>query len=286
MSNLHPSHMTLLEKFASYKVLTIKQLALLCDRGLQVTRRSVRELVKKELLSKDDKFYTNRPGRREELLFLTPKGSAVLQNVGLIDDVQFSEKEQGFAVDHEILLNWFHVHLREIVRIHPQLSLQSGSQHRFLTTDSNPSTETFIPDGVFSLFNEPDNKALLFFLEVDMGTESFGSASANASTIERKILNYQEYFYSGRYKEWQKSFGCKFNGFRLLILASEFTRHSKLCKRVEVTPPNNFIWLTDQAKMFEKGLGAAIWTAAGNRDKPLQSILGSLACATPLKPSS
>jgi len=286
MSNLHPSYLALLEKFASYKVLTIKQVALLCDRSLQATRRSVRQLVKKELLSKDDKFYTNRPGRREELLFLTSKGSGILQNTGLIDDVHFSEQEQGFAVDHEILLNWFHIHLREIVRIHPQLLLQSGSRNSFLTTDSNPSTETFIPDGVFSLFNELDNKALLFFLEVDMGTESFGSASANASTIEKKILNYQEYFYSGCYKEWQKSFGCKFNGFRLLILANEFIRHSKLCKRVEVTPPNNFIWLTDQSKMFEKGLGDTIWTAAGNRDKPLQSILGSLACATPLKPSS
>jgi DNA-binding MarR family transcriptional regulator len=285
MSKIHPSYMTLLEKFVSYKILTVKQLALLCDRSLQATRRSVRELIKKELLSKDDKFYTNRPGRREELLFLTLKGSAILQNIGLIDDVQFSEQEQGFAVDHEILLNWFHIHLREIVRIHPHLSLQSGSQNRFLTTDSNPSTEIFIPDGVFSLFNESENKALLFFLEVDMGTESFGSASANASTIERKILNYQEYFYAGRYKEWQESFGCKFNGFRLLVLANEFIRHSKLCKRVAVTPPNNFIWLTDQAKMFEGGLGDAIWTAAGNRDKPLQSILGSMACATPLQPS-
>ena len=46
--------------------------------------------------------------------------------------------------------------------------------------------------------------------------------------------------------------------------------------------PSDFIWLTDQERMFSHGLSAEIWVRGGRQDAPPESILGShMACKTP-----
>ena len=48
----------------------------------------------------------------------------------------------------------------------------------------------FIPDGVCTITNRDQEKTVLFFLEVDMGTESATSPKGDPTAIEQKILNY------------------------------------------------------------------------------------------------
>ena len=284
MATLHPSYITFLSNFVTHKVLTIKQLSALSGRSLQVIRRTIRNLVEKNVLAKDDTFYSNRPGRREEIVYLTQHGIEVLKARGIIphDDSYGEILKDGFPVEHDLLVTWFQIHLRPIEKSWPNLSVYTICNPFDIKTNTGNSEETFIPDAIFCVVNNRDHKALLFFLEVDMGTESFGSSNDRASTIDKKIFNYQQYFYSGQYKQLANTFGFPFTGFRLLIVANEYQRHIALCKRIQTTPPNNFIWLTDQESMFSKGLGDTIWAAAGEHDKSGHSILGSFSCKTAL----
>ena len=132
-----------------------------------------------------------------------------------------------------------------------------------------------IPDGVFSITDSEQKKTLLFFLEVDMGTESVAGASPTPNNVRQKILNYRGYFQCGRYKRYEKEWNCELNGFRLLILVNMRARLVALCRLVMEMPPSDFIWLTDQEQMFKHGLGAKIWLRGGKDEIPPQSILGA-----------
>jgi hypothetical protein len=142
----------------------------------------------------------------------------------------------------------------------------------------------FIPDGVFSITNkEAEKKSLLFFLEVDMGTETIASPSRGPKDLRQKIIRYQDLFTSASYKGYEGVFDSKFNGFRLLFLANSAARLNSLCRLVQEMPPSDFIWLGDQEKMFSQGLSAKIWARGGRIKDPAQSILGpGFACELPL----
>jgi hypothetical protein len=143
--------------------------------------------------------------------------------------------------------------------------------------------EQLIPDGVFSITHrEIGGKTLLFFLEVDMGTETIASMDRVSKDIRRKVSNYQELFRSGTYKRYESVLKSKLNGFRLLFLANSEARLISLCRLAREMPPSDFIWLTDQGRMFSHGLAAKIWTRGGRNENPPQSILGpGLACELP-----
>ena len=192
--------------------------------------------------------------------------------------------------DHQLLVNWFRIHLAELERILPRLTV------RFLTPtspfdprkddglpfvydrvqldpeDANPVG--FTPDGVFSIHDSEEGKALLFFLEVDMGTEPQTSPSGVSRNPRDKILRYQAYFRQKGYKRYEKMWECSLGGFRLLFLTNTPTRMAKIGRLVQDTPPGGFVWVTDQERIFRQGLADAIWTRGGHLEKPPESILG------------
>jgi hypothetical protein len=129
-------------------------------------------------------------------------------------------------------------------------------------------------------------KGLLFFLEVDMDTEPVASLDRNPKDVRQKILNYQSIFQDGHYKRFEKIFGLKFNGFRLLFLPNNPARSTSLSRLAQEMPTSDFIWLTNQEKMFSDGLSAEIWARGGKMDRPPQSIIGSdLAVSAPVMDS-
>jgi hypothetical protein len=124
-----------------------------------------------------------------------------------------------------------------------------------------------------------------------MGTETIASPRRCQNDIRQKIINYQGYFKAGQYKRYEKIFKSQFNGFRLLFLTNSSSRHTSLCRLVREMPPTDFVWLTDQERMFSSGLSAKIWSRGGRDKESLHSILGDkLACKTPVmgnvKPAS
>lgn len=200
---------------------------------------------------------------------------------------------------HELLINWFRIHLIQMERLIPQLSvnyLSPGFQslapikgdrppllERVRTKNSQKEFIEFIPDGVFSITNEEISKTLLFFLEVDMGTETIASMDRDPKDIRQKILNFQALFHSSNYKRYEHIFNSILNGFRLLFLTNTASRLATLSRLVKEMPPSDFIWLTDQESMFTHGVSAEIWTKGGRYDDPPRSILGpKLACETPV----
>jgi hypothetical protein len=281
----------LLASIAEHKTLTVKQLSALSQKSFQVIRRRMRDLADEDLITTQMQGYGRGRGRPEDLIILTEKGAALLEEEGTPSGHAAWATNKGknpVSVDHLLLVNWFRIHLLQIERAMPQLSVHylspnsqpsggySSLPSERIQADHRPEKFAgFIPDGVFSITHqETDKKTLLFFLEVDNGSEALASMDRAPKDIRQKILNYQALFRSGRYKRFEHVFESKLNGFRLLFLVNSPARLISLCRLVREMPPSDFIWLTDQEKMFSHGLSAKIWARGGRNEDPLKSILG------------
>mgnify|MGYP001118890280 CR=1 FL=1 len=140
----------------------------------------------------------------------------------------------------------------------------------------------FTPDAVFATCDSVEPKTCLSFLEVDRGTETMASPKRAMTDIRQKIISYQFYFRSARYKRYEGIFDCSLRGFRLLFLTHSLGRLTALCQLVQGTPPSDFVWLTECSRLFPDGVSARIWARGGDLQGPAQSILGSLCCRAPL----
>jgi len=102
-----------------------------------------------------------------------------------------------FCADHQILLNWFRIHLNQVEKALPRVSIKlfahnspflpKNQNGRILIADYSPVPGTgmqgvkFVPDAVFSISDSVAEKTCLFFLEVDRGTETIASPKRDAS---------------------------------------------------------------------------------------------------------
>ena len=290
---LNKNDRRILFSIADCRVLTQSQIAAIQMRSKQVVRRRMRAMENEGLIHSSTQRLAGFRGRPEKIFSLSKKGVHFLE----LDDTQTKSilqriNEDNFRfLDHQLLINWFQIHLRYMEKTCPALSFRFLSSSSYLlarddnnrpfTSEQKPDSEYtenthgFTPDGVFSLSHNDNRKTLLFFLEVDLGSESLFSPKRKAGDIRKKILNYQSYFRNGRYKRYGKIWNCEFKGFRLLFLTNTHGRLVALCKLVRQTPPSNFIWLTTQEKMFSYGLSARIWFSGGKLAESPQSILGT-----------
>jgi hypothetical protein len=239
-------------------------------------------------------------GRPETIISITEKAAELLLNEGMFSEGNslIPKKNIDFlAVDHDLLINWFYIHL---IQIHQTLSdltinphapcflLNNEEKHydffkSLIRIETGDDFVEFVPDGIFTIWHRGIGKSLLFFLEVDMGTESMASLGRNSNDVRQKISNYQALFRTGHYKRYEKIFKSKYNGFRLLFLVNSSSRLVSFCRLAQEMPPSDFIWLTDQERMFTNGVSADIWVQGGRYEEPPRSILGSkLACKAPV----
>jgi len=281
----------LLKSLHQYKILTINQLSALSQRSAQVIRRRVRSLHAKNIVNKRDRSYGRRRGRPEEVIFLSKEGLELLGKKGDISNeiAHDPHEEINTALfEHDLLVNWFRIHLFHLSIAVPQLLIDYPSSNLDLIPLRSDDRRgdgkgEFRPDGVFTITDKKTKKTLLFFLEVDMGTETLSSANRNHKDLRQKITNYQDVFRTKRYKRCEKNFDAKLKGFRLLFLANTATRLTALCRLVQETPPSDFVWLTDANSMFSRGLPANIWVRGGQNNSLAESIIGpKLACDAPI----
>jgi hypothetical protein len=132
----------------------------------------------------------------------------------------------------------------------------------------------FIPDGIFTVSDSVSNKTLLFFLEVDMGTETLASPARSLKDVRQKIVNYQDLFRSGRYKRYERFFNASLNGFRLLFVTHSPSRLKTLCQLTASMLPSDFIWLSDRDRLLSSGLVDEIWVRGGVLDRQPYTIIG------------
>jgi len=292
-----------LTAIAEHRVLTASQVTAIQRKSRQVVRRRLAQLESAGFIVSTVRGFGQRRGRPEKLVTLTQEGANLLSSkYPVLRGIPINKinAEKIRCIEHQLLANWFRIHLDEIESAMPEYSI------RFLSPDSpflkrensdiplifEPSpagknaqnSSGFTPDGVFSITNREKQITLLFFLEVDMGTESVASLKRNPRDIRQKVINYQEYFRNNRYNRYEKYWDCNLKGFRLLFLTNTNSRLVVLSRLVQEMPPSRFIWLTSLEQMFSHGLSAEIWTRAGKQEAPSGSILGPSACRTPVMP--
>lgn len=295
-SELTPKELELITLIAEHRLLSTGQLARLRNRDGHRIRRAVIGLEKRGLVvvAHGGVGLGRDRGRPEKVLSLTASAVELLKAQGRlaatipVDQVTATGMR---CTQHQLLLNWFRVFLVELERCCPQFSIRllagnspliqrgpDGRATRYeeaCLTEPGKKTNAFVPDGVFWITHAGRQMTLLFFLEVDMGTEPIASGRSGSLDIRQKILNYQSCFRMRRYERYEQVTGTRLRGFRVLFLAHTAPRLAALCRLVRETPPSDFVWLTDQDHLFARGLHAPIWARGGRIDSPLQSMLGS-----------
>ena len=289
MAELSSRKLELLNLIAEYRVLLTAQVALLSGTGLRAAQKNIMKLRDSGYLTLYFHDFTGIRGRPESVCSLTDKGAELLKKGGLVDVEIANHRMTGEAivhVSHELLINWFRIHLLQIDNHIPGLQtefISASTPFQPLNADGlpiiadrvsgNDADDGFIPDGVFSIANEKQNKRLLFFLEADRSTESIVSAQ-NPVNISQKIRGYSSYFQTKGYKRYEKEWTADLNGFRVLFLTNTPQRNESICGFLKTNPSLNFVWITDKEQMFRHGVSANIWVLGGP-SSPLRSILGS-----------
>jgi hypothetical protein len=202
-------------------------------------------------------------------------------------------------LEHQIMQNWFRLHLVNANRQNKVLfediptnsSLYwQGSNYKNLYYDCQPFTTAkgkkikVIPDIVTRSFDRKSGKSLLFFVEIDRGTENLMSPDRKYQhDISGKIINYMYYWAGDVYKRYEQVWKCEFNGFRVLFVANNTKNCARLCDIISnLGDRTNFVWVTDIESLFRFGVGGQIWYPGGQRDISTESILGSLAFDRPI----
>ena len=286
--------LSMLTSIADYRILPIRHIRTIHQRNLAALRRRLRLMAEQGLIRIATQGFQPSIGRPEGLVSLLSSGVGLLQKHRLLDDnipVEYVTADKLGCLEHHMLLNEFRVQMAQVSRIIPtltvrflssmspklhQASVKNSTIHeRFQPCENSGEWIEFAPDAVFSIMHTETGKTILFFLEVDMGTETVASPQPFCPTIQQKIANYKTYFQLHHYKRYEQTWGCQLNGFRLLFLAHNTARLTTLARLVRETKPSRFIWLTDQCSLVSQGAWAPIWAQAGLTETTPKSILGS-----------
>ncbi len=298
---LTASDCEILRMVTECRIVTAPQLAALLARSAKGVRDRTSKLIAESLLEEVTRGRGQRRGRPERTVSLGESAVTILKERGLVDARMRADDIMGGSIrcqNHQLLLNWVRVHLSQVERVLPRLEVRFLAHNSpFLPAESaslsvitdpesgqtKPQRVISVkPDATFSISDRDQRKTVLFFLEVDLSTETLASPHREVTDVRQKILNYGTCFDMLAYKRYEKLWDCQLNGFRLLFLTDTMARLSTLSSLVQEMPPSDFIWLTEQTRMFKDGISAEIWVRGGRLDMPPRSILGSLACRAPL----
>lgn len=291
------SDLQLLKTLAEHRLLSVPQVTVLHFKSKQIAWRRLRQLSEQGWVETLARGLGRSRGRPENLFFLSEAGADSLRDEGILRhsiDYSLVRGDNLGCVDHQLLVNWFRIHLGQVGKALPRLEVNFISSNSPFSLGDNSDTplvynripaaqpdgkpQGFTPDGVFSIHDKEKDKTLLFFLEVDMGTESLASPKRSSGDLRQKVIRYQTYSRHEIYKRYEQIWHCTFKGFRLLFLAHTPSRMEPIGRLVQEMPPSSFIWVSDQDRMFSEGFAGAIWARGGTVDRPLESILGQQLC--------
>ncbi|TET12119.1 MAG: MarR family transcriptional regulator [Candidatus Thorarchaeota archaeon] len=158
---------------AEYRMLTVTQLAAILHKSKQIVRRRVNDLEKEGLVEVTGREFGRGRGRPENSLGLTEPGVDILKNRGLLGpDVPYADvcADCLFCGDHQLLLNWFRIHLNQVEKAFPRVSVQvfahnspfmpKNQNGQILIADYSPVPGTgmqgvkFTPDAVFGISDQ------------------------------------------------------------------------------------------------------------------------------------
>lgn len=278
-------HLEFLKLVAEHCMLSVSQLADLLGTSAQGARRKIRQY--NALLAKTSYPLSGKTGRPETIIAPGPKAIALLKQANDFHSIAF--KGDPFSgLQHQISLNGFRLCFYRLAGA--DLSTQfiaanspfrldehgrSSLRERVPIQPRGEGERLFVPDAACAITSVSRKSSLLCFVEIDMGTETL--CGRGPTDIRTKILNYRTYLGRRLYAKFEDLFATRFKGFRVLFVTSTQRRMKQMCRLVREMKPSDFAWITDYQSATSAGLGAAIWARGGHDDKPLQSLLGSLA---------
>jgi len=205
--------------------------------------------------------------RREE-----PKDYLFLKHFLLCGDVRISLTQGCTLRDSVALLGFIPEHLGDKT---PNGGVQKYV--RDVVSDIAKPQEKLVhtPDGVFALARE--ERAALFFLEIDRGTETLADAEHGFLKALRFYLNY---LVTGGYQRYSEDFRIlePFKAFRVLVLTSSERRLQNirtLCGRLHFEPASakRFIWLQTLEVAQANDFLRVRWHSLDPSDETLYTIL-------------
>ena len=289
----------LLTDVADYRMLSLSQIAHLHFSGKRAARRRMQQLVRERLVELLPGPPAQGGGRPENVYGLSKGGLQFLKAQSVLEDGLAFEQVGGGNLSHQtahqFLLSWFRVHLLHVCRTVPRLACRHFPFNSPFILDpetlaplvrdevalgDDTAPVRFIPDGAFILTDVTRRKSVLFFLEVDRGTEPL--SSDDGGDIRDKVSRYKQYFRCQGYKRYETHGGAPLNGFRLLFLTDSDPNHRRLCNALRTMGAPGFVWAASADSMFIEGVSGYIWIPGGDTNSPAGSILGSLAQRAPL----
>jgi hypothetical protein len=288
--SLRPADIAVLLSLADYVALTTNQLCDLHDQQPRTMRRVLQTLYKAGLAEAATEITGGR-GHPERVTVITGRGYELLVEKGVLAQEPSTGPRKAInpqCIDHQLLENWTRIRLHQMERSFPQLSVRflaarspllsvarDGQPIPLGGSDDEQRARAFdlLPDGVFAITHNGQQRTLLFFLEIDMGTESIESGRPDHPCIRRKIDQYVLCFSSKAYKQYEPTFCSVLNGFRVLFIANTTSRLHALCRHIARWPHTDFIWLSEENSLLNLGIGASIWIRGGQLDQRLESIL-------------
>jgi len=286
---------SLMAAVAEMRIATSSHLAFLTDHNREALVKRLNKLCAQGWIDMKPRQLTRSRGRPELLFSVTDQGLELLAEKGILprpgSGQPVATATPPSSPDHCLLVNWALVHVRCLPRKAPFLKTsclssdmvpaphQDGSLVSLRDQVHMPSgkIEGFVPDLVFCIHHAELAKSLLFFAEVDMGTEERTSARADDNSILAKVRRYQAYFEQNGYKRYEAIWNTTFRGFRLLLIANTNRRLIEVCRLIadDQVGPSDFIWSTDSSSLLDKGIHEKIWVRGGREDRERESILGS-----------
>lgn len=231
-------------------------------------------------------------GRGESVFYLKKKGLeqiSSLINTPLQNLASVEPPKSLLFIEHLLSINDFRIYLklacensRYSFSFIPEYRNIQGKGKRLTkyikdTTEDPDNSDkqiSFIPDAVFNLADSKSKKKLLFFLEVDRGTETIESP-INSSNFLNKIKTYCSYFDNKGYQRYDNDFNYEFNGFRVLTVTTSELRMNNLKKACLKYGDVSIFWFTTFEKLSSDTILEKIWEIANPEDKTMHFLVES-----------
>lgn len=273
-----------------HRYLSVSQIQRLHFPSLQTAYRRMRALAQLNLVAS-----FSVPNINEAIFGLKSKGLDLLSSVEGVErsDLKWQESagtpKDYYFMKHFLAINDFRITLRESCKLHDIELLgfipeyygernEKGIGEKYIKDmiqDKSPKREqvSHTPDGVFAL--KKGDKQLLFFLEIDRGTEVIGDPNVG---VLKSLRFYIGYLMENKYQRFTKDFGGRdFKGFRVLFVTTTQARLQNIrtaCNSLDVPPKaKQFIWLAPTERITDQTLLQSIWVSADTADQTTYAIV-------------
>lgn len=290
-----------LQSLADYRILSCSQMAYLHFGSKRAARRRFTQLCTdnySEKLKVDTPFGQKKP---EKSYGLGRTGFRLLQEMGILDGSLTFERVGGQRIlreiGHQMILNWTRIHLVHLTNLKPHLHVSLHSANSGIGFDgfSKPAgpvcclgsagkepVKRFLPDAAIIIRDTAQRRSVLFFLEVDRGTEPLSSSDQDRRAIMQKVDAYQDYFTSGEFRQYESLAEASLGGFQVLFVTETQQRMKSIAGMIRMLEHPDFILGTWIDCIFTAGVSGNIWIPGGKIEASPCSILRTQSCLAPL----